>query len=360
MARTPDSRPTLDAVAALAGVSKATASKVLNGRPGSSEATRERVERAMAEVGYTPLSRERPGRGPVHVVFDTLVNLYSMKVLEGLVAASRGAGVDLVTTVLRVPGDGQEPLVLDRAWVQSITSRGHQGVVLVTTRVEPWLVAACRESGLALVAVDPPSGPNASAASLDASFASIGSNHFAGGLQATEHLIALGHRRIGFVSGHPAGADERERFGGYRDALAAAGIVDDSELIGEPLGAWPVDAAPSSLHAAEQETARLLALADPPTAVFATNDGAAFGAIRAVVARGLRVPDDVSVIGYDDTYSAMPMPTTLSTIRTPMREIGRLAVETVLRLASGTAPSSHHVKLATSLVARESTAPRRP
>jgi len=337
MARTPMVGPTLESVAARAGVSKSTVSKVLNGRPGSSTATRSRVEEAVRELGYRPSPRTAPDRPPtVSVVFDTLHSVYSLRVLEGMVAAAQGAGVDLVTRVLSAGGDVDT--VLDRTFVEALAERGHLGMIVVTTAIDADVVDASLDAGIALVAVDSPNP-------LDRSVASIGSNHSTGGRQAVEHLTGLGHRRIAFVGGDRRNPGLLARFGGYREALLAAGIADDPELVSE-----------EGMGTAGVAVERLLASADPPTAVFATNDADAFAAIRAVLVAGLRVPEDVSVVGYDDTYSAMQTFPRLTTVQTSMHDIGRAAVDTLLRVHAGEKPFSHHLELATTLVERESTA----
>ncbi|NQX13089.1 substrate-binding domain-containing protein [Microbacteriaceae bacterium VKM Ac-2855] len=346
MARTPATGPTLDAVAARAGVSKATASKVLNGRPGTADATRIRVEEAIRSLGYVPSTRSAPTRTAtrtpsVSVVFDTLVSVYSLRVLEGMVAAAQRGGVDLVIRVLTPGVDPDDHLRLDEALVADAASSGHLGIVAVTTAIAPEVVAACAAAGLALVAVDPPDP-------LEATVASIGSNHWAGGFQATEHLIGLGHRRIAFVGGDPRNAGLRARFGGYREALLGAGIPDDPALVSQ-----------EGMMSAEAAIADLLALTDPPTAVFATNDGDAFAAIRGLQLAGMRVPIDVSVIGYDDTYSSIPTAPQLTTVHTPMHAIGRAAIDTIRSLHAGSRAMSHHLELATTVVVRESTAPPR-
>ena len=215
-------------------------------------------------------------------------------------------------------------------------------MIVVTTPIAADVVDACLDAGIALVAVDSPDP-------LDRSVASIGSSHAAGGQQAVEHLVGLGHRRIAFVGGHPANPGLHARAIGYREALLSAGVRLDPGLVSE-------EGMGTSARAVE----RMLALDDPPTAVFATNDADAFAVIRTVVQAGLRVPEDVSVVGYDDTYSAMLTVPLLTTVHTSMHDIGRAAVDTVLRLHAGERPFSHHLELATTLIARESTGPVPP
>ena len=329
-------RVTLSDIAGAAGVSKATVSKVLNHRGGTSDATRQRVEAVMRELGYIAITRERApaDNRTVTVVFDDLVALYSLGVLGGLVDGAQALDVDLVTNV--TASRRGTDVVLDRAWVRRLAAKGHSGLIVVTTSVDAALVAACAQYDVPLVAVDAPN-------LVDASVVSIGSNHWAGGMDATRHLLELGHRRIGFLGGDPAVPGLRERLAGYRESLAAAGVDFDPELVSETGMATAAAAVPAMLD-----------LADPPTAFFVTNDGDAMAVVRAVHLSGRRVPEDVSVVGYDDTYSFVPSVTHLTTVHTPMHEIGTLAIETVIGMSEGRRPISSRLQLATNLVVRES------
>ncbi|WP_217634992.1 LacI family DNA-binding transcriptional regulator [Plantibacter sp. MMLR14_011] len=346
MARTPMTGPTLASIAERSGVSIATVSKVINGRSGMSEATRARVEAAVRELGYRPTPRSILGAPrSIHVVFDTLHSVYSLRVLDGMVAAAQRSDIDLVTRVLS-PGSGfgstdatGDEVALDRGFIDGVAARGAIGMIVVTTPIAADVVDACLDAGIALVAVDSPDP-------LDRSVASIGSSHAAGGQQAVEHLLDLGHRRIAFAGGNPANPGLRARAVGYREALRGAGIPLDPDLVSE-----------EGMGTAGDAVARMLASSDPPTAVFATNDADAFAVVRAVLRAGLRVPEDVSVVGYDDTYSAMLTVPLLTTVHTSMHDIGRAAVDTLLRLHAGEKPFSHHLELATTLIERESTAP---
>lgn len=341
MARTPDTRVTLDVVAAHAGVSKATASKVLNGRPGASAATRARVEQSLRELGYSPSTRPPRVGGGVTVVFDTLLSVYSLRVLEGVVGGAQSERVDVTTGVLAPSGSADETLRFDAAFVRSVAAKGHLGILAVTTAIDAEIVAAAAEAGLPLVAVDAPNP-------LDPSVVSVGSNHWVGGQQSTEHLVSLGHRRIAFVGGDAGNPGLRARYGGYREALAAAGLPEDPALVSE-----------QGMGSAAHVVPALLALDDPPTAVVATNDIDGLQTIRAAIAAGLRVPEDLSVMGYDDTFAALPTAVLLSTVHTPMHDLGRLGLETLVRMHDGIPPLSHRIELATGLVVRESTAPPR-
>jgi LacI family transcriptional regulator len=329
-------RITLDDIASTAGVSKATVSKILNRRGGTSEETRLRVEGVMRELGYVAITRERAPADSrtVTAVFDNLVALYSLGVMSGLVDGAQALGIDLVINV--TDSHRGTDIVLDRAFVRRLAAKGHSGLVVVTTAIDTALVSACTQYGVPLVAVD---APNA----LDESVVSIGSNHWSGGRDATRHLIDLGHTRIGFLGGDAANPGLRERLSGYREAIMNAGIEFVPELVSE-----------TGMGTAAAAVGAMLALDDPATAFFVTNDGDAMAVVRAVHETGRRVPEDISVVGYDDTYSFVPSLPHLTTVHTAMHEIGKLALETVAGLAEGKQPISSRVQLATHLVVRES------
>ncbi|THV24432.1 LacI family DNA-binding transcriptional regulator [Glycomyces paridis] len=333
-------RATLAAVAERAGVSKATASKVLNGRPGVSDETRRQVRRVIEELGYTPSTgpRETQPKGAVHVVFDDILDMYALYVLDGVIEGTAAQGADTVTSVLGARGPARS-LGVDR--IRDIAARGHIGLIVVTSELTGEEIETCEALGLNLVVIDPVNP-------LDDRVTSVGATNWAGGVQATRHLIDLGHTRIGFVGGPPGSVFGRERLHGYREALETAGIRAEPDL-----AVWGRYDAETGGTAA----AALLDLADPPTAVFAANDTMAIGALREARSRGLRIPQDLSLVGFDDTFSAAWTDPPLTTVRQPLRQMGRVAARTVLELADGKVPDSHHVQLATGLVVRDSTAP---
>jgi LacI family transcriptional regulator len=178
----------------------------------------------------------------------------------------------------------------------------------------------------------------------------IGATNWAGGLSATEHLIALGHRRIGFVAGPDRLLCSRARLDGHRAGLDGAGIALDAELV------RPGDFYHESGFVGG---AALLDLSRPPTAIFAASDQMALGVFEAVRLRGLRVPEDVSVVGFDDLPEARWASPPLTTVRQPLAEMGMMAARTVLQLAQGEKIDSLRVDLATALTVRDSTAPPR-
>ncbi|THV35588.1 LacI family DNA-binding transcriptional regulator [Glycomyces buryatensis] len=341
MTRPAQPRPTLAAVAERAGVSKATASKVLNGRPGVSETTRQQVRQAISELEYVPTTGPRaPIPGTIHVVFDTLNHMYPMHVLDGVISGGSELGVDIVTSTVASGGViPDRSLGVDR--IGEIAARGPAGLIVVTTQLTGEEIALCEEVGLPLVVIDPVNP-------LDDRVTSIGSTNWAGGVQATRHLLELGHRRIAFAGGPKESVPARERLHGYREALETAGVTPDPNLA--HLGQFTIE---KGIEIAE----KLFDLDEPPTAVFAASDVIAMGVIKVAKARGLRVPEELSVVGFDDTYGATWTEPALTTVRQPLGQMGRVAARTVLDLARGKVPDSHHVQLGTALVVRDSTAP---
>jgi LacI family transcriptional regulator len=175
--------------------------------------------------------------------------------------------------------------------------------------------------------------------------------HTSGVEQAMRHLLTLGHRRIAAITGPPGWVATEDRRAAYRAALVAAGI--------QPEPAFEV-ASDFQVGPAVQAAATLLDLPEPPTAIFAFNDSIAIGALRAARDRGLRVPEDLSVVGFDDIEPAILVTPTLTTVRAPLSELGRTAVKVLVRLLERrTSETTPHIELATRLVLRESTAPPR-
>ncbi|MFC5289672.1 LacI family DNA-binding transcriptional regulator [Actinokineospora guangxiensis] len=328
---------TISAIAAAAGVSAPTVSRVLNGRGDVAPTTRERVEALLREHGYR--RRGAPARqsvGLVDLVFNDLDSPWAVELIRGVEDAAHAAGSGTVVSAVHREARSA------RLWLDNVRSRASDGVILVTTDLDPALQDELRELGLPRVVVDPAGVP-----ALDAP--TIGATNWAGGLSATEHLIRLGHRRIGFVAGRPELWCSRARLDGYRAGLETAGLTFDPELVMP--GEFDYE---SGFRGGE----RLFALPDPPSAVFAASDQMALGVYEALRRRGLRVPDDVSVVGFDDLPEARWSSPPLTTVRQPMAEMGRLAVRTLHRLVRGEEVDSPRVELATELVIRDSTAPR--
>lgn len=327
-------------IAVLAGVSKPTVSKVMNGQPGVSAATRERVGRVVAERGYVRNGVARAlsaGRvGSVNLVMTDVDAPYFTEILRGVEETLEDAGLSMVVTATHDEKRRQ------RRWMARVVEQGTDGVVLVLPDEHAEQLDELRRRGIPFAVVDdrgenPPGTP------------SVGASNFAGGFVATEHLLSLGHRRIAAIGGQSYKAT-RARLAGYRAALREADIAPD------PLLVRPGNFRP---EAGYEAAGGLLRLPEPPTAIFAGNDLQAMGVYRALYKSGLRVPDDVSVVGFDDVPLAALLTPALTTVRQPVREMGALATRMLLRVIAGESLKNPRVELATSLVVRESSAPPR-
>ncbi len=337
---TPDRRVTLAQIAAEASVSLATVSKVLNGRTDVAPATRVRVERLLHDYGYL---RRASGAGVgvarmIELVFHELESEWAIEIIRGVERVTQQVGISLILTE---SGDRHSP---GTAWIDGVLRRRPIGVILVFSDLAAVEKHKLRSRGVNFVVVDPADEP-------EPDVASIGSANWAGGLAAAQHLIELGHRRIGMISGPEDMLCAVARVDGYRSALERAGIGFDPELL--RAGDFHVE---GGRRAAEQ----LLDLAQPPTAIFAGSDLQALGVYEAARPRGIRIPDDLSVVGYDDLRIARWVGPPLTTIRQPLLEMAETAARLLIRMAEDPdAPVNHRIDLATSLVIRESTAPPR-
>lgn len=328
-------------VAAGAGVSKATASKAFSGREDVAPETRERVLAVAAKLGYIPPVRRPPQFGPqVWVALTSLVNPYFGLLLEGLLAEAQPSGASVVTCTWSPSTDYPPPAPASPGWIRQGVERGAQAFILVTTPVTTGHLRVARAAGAPLMVIDPLSAvPNG--------VLSISATNWRGGVQATEYLLGLGHRRIAFVGAPPESNPGIERQAGYRSVLERAGMRYDPRLVLPGQYAYEDGLL----------VRRLLDGEHPPTAVFAANDLVACGVLEAARQTGLVVPDQLSIVGFDDTMLASVAAPPLTTIRQPLLEMGSLAVRTCVSALQGTPTLAPHVQLATTLVVRGSTAP---
>ncbi len=329
---------TIAAIARLAGVSVPTVSRVINGRSDVSPQTRERVEELLTRHGYRrrPASM-RTSSGLIDLVFNDLDSPWAVEIIRGVEDVAHAAGIGTVVSAIH------RRTVPAKQWLDNMRSRATEGVIFVISTLEPPLQAELRRLNIPVVIVDPSGVPPQEAPT-------IGATNWAGSLRATEHLIGLGHRRIGFIAGPPQLMCSRARLDGYRTALETAGVSFDDDLVFQ-----------GDFYHESGFTggSRLLQLPEPPTAIFASSDQMALGVYEAVRRAGLRVPDDVSVVGFDDLPEVRWSSPPLTTVRQPLAEMGMVAARTVLRLAQREKIESPRIELATELVVRDSTAPPR-
>ncbi|MHC5257952.1 LacI family DNA-binding transcriptional regulator [Streptomyces sp. UC4497] len=332
-------KPTLAAIARGTGVSTATVSKVVNGRADVADETRAKVLAALEEVGYRSPSQRRAPSGPdvVEVAFDAIDSAYPSALLNGILDHAASAGVEIVvgTTGRRRT---TEPVLGRKA--QRIINEGRAGVIVVTSAYGESGLAAFLRRHIPVVVIDSYNPP-------PADVVSVGAANWAGGKAATEHLLDLGHRRIAYLGGPEAIECNQARLHGYLSALASRGIESDPELVLH--GRFRAEYGIEGLST-------LLSRTRPPTAVFAGNDAIAVGVLREGRRRGIRVPEDLSLVGFDGTALARDSVPALTSVAQPLQEMGRAALRAVLRQARGEQPDTHRVELATQLVVRESTA----
>ena len=337
-------RVTMSDVAREAGCSQSTVSFVLNSTSGIqiSAPTRERVLRAASQLGYkSPLGStagDTPLSGRIGYVVDRLATSPEAVVsIEGARAEAWRHGQNLL--VAQTLGDPRiEPDTID-AFVQlGVDAIVYAAVHTREVEVPPALARAPVPVYLL----------NCHAA--DRSVPAVVPSEIAGGHRATQHMVALGHTRIATITGEMWMEAANARLAGYRRALASADLPFDPALVVE--GDW-------SASAGHSATARLLALPDPPTAIVCQNDRMAIGCYEALKEAGYRIPDDMSVVGYDDEEIARHLSPMLTTLVLPHREMGQWVIE---QLHGGRGASAPYplVKLECPLVDRHSTAPPRP
>ncbi|GAA0479466.1 LacI family transcriptional regulator [Paractinoplanes deccanensis] len=326
--------PTVRDIAAHAGVSIATVSRVLNDQEHVAPETRDLVHRAVEQLGGRG-PRRRPARaGAVYVRCPYLLTDYF-----GLIVSSIAETLDLHgrQLVLNAGEAAQHSEVLP-----SLAGRPGIGGAIVVLPPEPGEeLVALQAAGFPFVVVDPRE-------TVPRDIAAVSAAHFAGARALTEHLAGLGHRRIGLLAGPDNWLASSARRAGHVSALADAGVLPDPALVlpGEPTVRFGYEAAQ-----------HLLDLPERPTALLGFNDKAASGALHAAADRGLRVPEDLSIAGFDDIDLAQATSPMLTTVRQPLAEMGRIAVGLLVRLLDRHRLDALHVELATELIVRDSTGP---
>jgi LacI family transcriptional regulator len=329
-------RATLASIAAAAGVSLPTVSKVVNGRTDVAPDTRARIELLLQEHRYQPPGRRRAGRaGLLDLVFNQLDSPWAIQILRGVEEYSAERAKAVVISAVR-HSDARPA-----SWTSAVASHDTDGVILVTSSVTADQWRQLHTKDIPLVVIDPVNAPGPEVPS-------VGATNWAGGISATEHLLQLGHTRIAVISGPDPFLCSRARVDGFRYALDRAGVELDPELV--RYGDFQHE---GGFRCA----AELLDLDNPPTAIFAGSDQMALGVYEAARQRGLLIPRDLSVIGFDDLPVTRWLSPPLTTVRQPLRDMGRMAAEMLWSLVEGQRMRSQRMELATELIVRESTAP---
>lgn len=325
-------------VARAAGVSKTTVSRVVNDDAAVSPETREQVQKAIRSLRYTPNKAARSLASQAEARIGLLYNnpsvAYFSELLIGALESSSRHGVQLVVDKCEIGN----PTAARKA-IQSMVSGGINGMLLTAPLSESTaLIKNLSKSGIAIVAV--------ATGRFRSDVCCVGIDDFAAAHEMTTYLVGLGHRHIGFVKGHPGHTSSKQRYLGFCAALHEAGIDLMPELVVQGYNSYR-----SGLTAGET-------LLDAcPTAIFAGNDDMASGVLSAAHRRGLVVPQDLSVVGFDDTIAGSVWPE-LTTVRQPISEIGARAIDVLIRDIGITRTGGHitqeNILIPHSLITRES------
>ncbi|PJF42253.1 MAG: LacI family transcriptional regulator [Candidatus Thermofonsia Clade 1 bacterium] len=316
------------------GVSYSTVSRVLSGFEFVKEETRQRVLEAAKRLGYVAHAGARSLAGGRANIIGLLVpgldNGYVGEVARGIDEELSRVNYNLMLYTTHRQ-QSKEP-----TYVRSIANGLTDGLILLVPLVTDYL-RELQAQGFPYVLVDQ-SDPSGQSTVVDAT-------NWQGAYDATEYLIGLGHRRIGFIAGMPQVASARERLEGYKAALRKHGIEFDPSLVAQG-NFWQL--------VGYQAASALLDQEQPPTAIFASNDLSAFGAMEAILERGLRIPEDISIVGFDDIPQASLVYPKLTTVRQPLDEMGRIAVRLLLEQIEEPSLPARRVTLPTQLIVRDS------
>src|SRR4030088_1604908 len=322
-------------IAKEAGVSTTTVSKVLNELPGVGASTRVRIRQVIEQFDYVQDHAARNLRKRQSFLIDLVIMRLEggsdVGIMHGIQDALEESGYRLVVF------STNENETSQRLWLRRLLDQSTDGVLLLLPYEQIGLANTLMAKAIPFVALCDRNEPTTT-------FPTIGSTIWLGGYEATEYLISLGHRRIGIITFPLHLNTSRARLAGYREALERAGIPIDPALICE--GTY-------LLGDGVKQTRHLLAQPDPPTAIFAGNDAQAAGVYQVLYENGIRVPDQMSVIGFDDVMYTAQMSPPLTTVHQPLVEIGKMAVNMLRRRTAGQPLGSNHVELSTSHVVRK-------
>lgn len=333
--RNSEGQVTIIDVAQRAGVSYATVSRVINNETYVKDATRQRVQQALAELGYVANRQARSLRGGRTNMIGLLVrdfgSGYIGEIIRGIDQELGERHYDLL--LYTTHGRGQR----ESDYVATLMRGMVDGLLLVLPRTPEAYLTKLRQAHFPHVLIDHQG--------IDRAGPAVGATNWQGGYDATTHLINLGHRRIGLITGELGLGCAVDRREGYCAALCAHGLAVDPTLIAT--GDFTQSA---GYNGAKQ----LLTLASPPTALFASNDMMAFGAMEAIREHGLRIPEDLSILGFDDIPQAAGVHPPLTTVRQPLEAMGRVATQMLFGYLAEPIRTDERIELPTQLVIRNS------
>ena len=326
-------------IAREAGVSIATVSRALNGKADVSQATREKILQIVREKGYVSNQHARSLvkklSGYIGFAVPNVGMPYPAQIAQGAAEALDEYEAHLVLCLTAFQREREKSLL------HQLVRGGVDGALIVNPVESSAELGLLQQRGFPLVVIDP-------ILPVADDFCVVASANMAGACQAVEHLVALGHRRIGIITGPVSWHATTDRLAGYHAVLSRAGLPIDPllEVEANHLEDKGISAA-----------RRLFDLAEPPTAIFAYNDGIAVQVLRAAEERGLRVPRDLSIVGFDDAAIASLITPALTTVNQPTQEMGRTGATLLFQMLQGEAIESPRVVLPTRLVVRASTGP---
>jgi len=334
MRRTNRKPVTIYDVAEAAGVSVSTVSRVLNDKDDVAADTYDKVQQVIGELGYASSLAARGMRSRrtnvIGLIMPDIAEPYSVALMRGVNRAIAKINFDLI--VYTTGGTRKHsPAEHESYYVSLLNGSITDGLIVVTLAATNFSTAA------PVVVID----PNNESPKCPA----IISTNCEGALEAMEYLTSQGHHRIGFITGRLDLVSANRRLQGYQDGLAAAGIPVDDELI--QVGDYTTETVIDC-------TQRLLSLDDPPTAIFASNDMSAIGVYQAAQAAGVRIPEDLSVVGFDNLQESIFLNPPLTTIDQFIPEMGSIAIEMLVKLINGETLESDLLKINTMLVSRDS------
>jgi DNA-binding LacI/PurR family transcriptional regulator len=332
-------RPSIKDIARIAEVSHPTVSRALRNSPLVNPQTAERIRKIASEAGYQASAVARGlvmrRTRTVGLVVTSVADPFISGVVRGVEQTARDLGYNVMLA------DSNADPVREQRIVQSFAEQRLDGIIVTSSRVGALYLPMLEAMRVPIMLINNQyPGPFVQAVMI---------RNIEGTRAAVNHLIQLGHRRIAYLGDQFGYQSDVERISGYREGLEAARIPFEAELVVH---------GDSRTEAAVGAMGQLLNLQETPTAVCCYNDMTALGAMYAIHARGLRVPDDVSVTGFDDLFFAAYTQPPLTTVRQPIHRMGQLAMENLVKLISGE-ESIAHVKVDAELVIRQSTAPPR-